>query len=114
MLPVGKVLLCHPPSSSVTVLLERKQVSHLMFSRPSLTFSFLPIYLFIIFLLQFCTWPTQIELLLPAVLCAEWLTAPGTAGEKLDGRRTDADTVASRVANFMHFPSPTVEHLNKQ
>lgn len=89
-------------------------MSHLMFSRPSLTFS----HLFIYFLLQFCTWSSQIELFLPPVLSAEWLTAPGMSREKLDGRRTDSHTVdginllrrsPSQIVQIVHMQVFTVE-----
>lgn len=79
------------PSLSVTMLLVWKQVSHLMFPRPLLTFSLL----FIYFLLQFYTWSFQIELFLPPVLSAEWLTALGMPREKRDGQRTDTHTADS-------------------
>lgn len=39
----------------------------------------------------------QIELFLPLVLSAEWLTAPGMSREKLDGRRTDTHTVDTLI-----------------
>lgn len=83
--PVEKVLLCGegPLSLSVIMLPEWKQVSHFMFSRPFFSF----IYLFA------SIRSSQIELFLPPVASAEWLTAPGDAegGKKLGGaadRRT--------------------------
>lgn len=89
MWTVERVLLCRgrlSPSLSVTMLLEWKQVSHLMFSRLSLTFY---IYLFICFTSAL----GPLKLSCSSHRCS-LLTAHRMSGEKLDVWRMDTHIVA--------------------
>lgn len=62
-------------------------------------------------MLQFCTWSSQIELFLPLVFFAEWLSAPEMSREKLDGRQTGTHTVDD-VNLLRRSPSHAVQTVH--